>query len=68
MLAAGWVSHPAVLQEGKEALKEEVEREEGTIEAKGQVVLFRMDELVALEQNRDKRNKDENELCQILTD
>lgn len=35
VLAAGRASHPAVLQEGKEALQEEVEREEGTIEAKG---------------------------------
>lgn len=65
MLAPSRASHPAVLEEGKEALKEEVEREEGTIEAKGQVVLFCVDELVALEQKGEERNEDENELCQI---
>lgn len=51
MLGTGRGSHPAVLEEGKEALEEEVEREEGTIEAEGQVVLLCVDELVALEQN-----------------
>ena len=36
-----------MLQEGEEALKEEVEGEEGTIEAEGEVVLLGVDELVA---------------------
>lgn len=39
-----------MLQEGEEALEEEVEGEEGTIEAKGEVVLLCVDELVAFKE------------------
>lgn len=55
MLAASRASHLPVLQERKKALEEEVEREEGTIEAKRQVVLFCVDKLVALKQDRQKK-------------
>lgn len=41
-----------MFQEGKEALEEEVEGEEGTIEAKGEVVLLGVDELVAFVTNK----------------
>lgn len=50
MLRPGGASHPPVLQEGKEALEEEVEGEEGTIEAEGEVVLFCVDELIAFKE------------------
>lgn len=36
-----------MLKKGKQALEEEVEGEEGTIEAEGEVVLLSVDELVA---------------------
>ncbi len=49
MLRPGRAPHPPMLQEGKKALEEEVEGEEGTIEAKGEVVLLSVDELVALQ-------------------
>lgn len=47
VLRPGGAPHAPMLQEGKEALKEEVEGEEGTIETEGQVVLLSVDELVA---------------------
>lgn len=37
----------AVLQEGKQALDEQVQAQDGTVQAEGQVVLFCVDELVA---------------------
>lgn len=46
MLRPGRAPHPPVLQEGEEALEEEVEGEEGTVEAKREVVLLGVDELV----------------------
>lgn len=47
VLRPGGAPHPPMFQEGKKALEEEVEGEEGTIEAKGEVVLLSVDELVA---------------------
>ena len=38
-----------MLQEGEEALKEEVEGEEGAVQAEGKVVLLSVDELVTFE-------------------
>lgn len=46
-----------MFQEGKKTLEEEVEGEEGTIEAKGEVVLLCVDELVAFKSKEHKRNK-----------
>lgn len=46
MLRVGGDLHAPMLQKGKKALEEKVEREEGTIEAKGEVVLLSLDELV----------------------
>lgn len=46
-----------MLQEGKKALEEEVEGEEGTIEAKGEVVLLSVDELVAFRTKTHSGNK-----------
>lgn len=50
VLSPGGASHPPMLQEGEEALEEEVEGEESTIEAKGEVVLLCVDELVAFKE------------------
>lgn len=47
MLWPGGAPHAPMLEKGKQALEEEVEGEEGTIEAKGEVVLLSVDELVA---------------------
>lgn len=55
MLGPGGAPHPPVLQEGEEALEEEVEGEEGTIEAEGEVVLLSMDELVAFRTQKHKQ-------------
>lgn len=52
VLGLSWAPHPTMLQEGKEALEEEVEGEEGTIEAKREVVLLGMDELVAFTEEK----------------
>lgn len=45
-----------MFQEGKKALEEEVEGEEGTIEAKGEVVLLSVDELVTFITKGGKKN------------
>lgn len=45
-----------MFQEGEEALEEEVEGEEGTVETKGQVVLLGVDELVPCREQRADMN------------
>lgn len=57
VLRPGGASHPPMLQEGEKALEEEVEGEEGTIEAKGEVVLLSVDELVAFRTKTHSGNK-----------
>lgn len=52
MLGPGGAPHAPMLEKGKQALEEEVEGEEGTIEAKGEVVLLSVDELVAFITNK----------------
>lgn len=47
VLWLGGAPHPPMLQEGKEALEEEMEGKEGPIEAKREMVLLSVDELVA---------------------
>lgn len=49
VLRPGEAPHPPVLQGGEEALQEQVEGQESAVEAEGQVVLLRVDELVAWE-------------------
>lgn len=56
VLRPGRTPHAPMLQEGEKALKKEVEGEEGTIEAKGKVVLFSVDELVTFITKRHSGN------------
>lgn len=60
MLRPGGIPHPPMLQEGEKALKEEVEGEEGTIEAEGEVVLLSVDELVAFTRPGTQREQVKN--------
>ncbi|PWA33084.1 hypothetical protein CCH79_00013072 [Gambusia affinis] len=52
VLRPGRAPHPPVLQEGEEALEEEVEGEEGAVEAEGEVVLLGVNELYRFRETR----------------